>query len=54
MTTAPRLANITAIRTDLGIDLVIEDSEGEIFKVLATEEQVDSLVDSLDELLGVD
>ena len=51
MTASPRLARVLARRTASGIEFAIEDGEGEIFRVLATDDQIDDLVDTLDQLL---
>ena len=45
------LARILASRVGPHIELAIEAQSGEVLKVLATEDQIDRLVDELEDLL---
>ena len=45
------LARILATRVGPHIELAVESQFGEVLKVLATEDQVDRLVDELEDLL---
>lgn len=51
MTTAHELARILASRTSQGITLTIETDTGQVFSVLATEEQAAALVEEVQALL---
>ena len=45
---------MSAIRTRVGphIELAVETESGEVLKVLATEDQIDRLVDELEDILN--
>lgn len=45
------LARVLATRVGPHIELAVETQSGEVLKVLATEEQIDLLVDELEDLL---
>ena len=45
------LARILATRVGPHIELAVETETGEVLKVLATEDQVDRLVDELEDIL---
>ena len=47
-----RLARILATRTGEEIELAIATAGGETLKVLATQEQIDMLVDELEDILN--
>ncbi|AWN42471.1 hypothetical protein U8607_16970 [Methylobacterium durans] len=47
-----RLARILATRSGDGIELAIATATGETLKVLATQEQIDMLVDELEDILN--
>ena len=49
MTPTKKLARVLTDETDGGYRLTIETVDGEIFRVLATEDQVNDLIDELDE-----
>ncbi|MCJ2064537.1 hypothetical protein MKK63_17695 [Methylobacterium sp. J-088] len=46
------LARILTARVGPHIELAVETETGEVLKVLATEEQIDRLVDELDDILN--
>ena len=46
------LARILATRVGPHIELAVEAQSGEVMKVLATQEQVDRLVDELEDILN--
>jgi hypothetical protein len=54
MTAAHQLARVLASKTADGFRLTFETDPGQVFKVVATEEQADGLVEELEELLGRD
>lgn len=54
MTPTKKLARVLTDETQGGYRLTIETVDGEIFRVLATEDQVNDLIDELDELVGDD
>ena len=54
MTPTKKLARVLTDETEGGYRLTIETADGEIFRVLATEDQVNDLIDELDELVGDD
>lgn len=45
------LARILAMRVGPHIELAVETESGEVLKVLATEDQIDRLVDEMEDLL---
>ncbi len=45
------LARVLATRVGPHIELVVEAENGEVTKVLATEDQIDRLIDELEDLL---
>ncbi|KQO50410.1 MULTISPECIES: hypothetical protein [unclassified Methylobacterium] len=54
MTLTKKLARVLTDETAGGYRLTIETVDGEIFRILATEDQVNDLIDELDELVGDD
>ncbi|MCC0805875.1 hypothetical protein FPV16_06490 [Methylobacterium sp. W2] len=54
MTPTKKLARVLTDETDGGYRLTIETVDGEIFRILASEDQVNDLIDELDELIGDD
>lgn len=54
MTATKKLARVLTDETEGGYRLTFESVDGEIFRILATEDQVNDLIDELDELIGDD
>lgn len=52
MTTAHQLARVLASRKDGGITFTVETDTGQVFSVLATDEQASNLVHELQGLLS--
>ena len=52
MSAPQKLARILAARTGAGIELAFATETGQTVKVLASEEQVDRLVDELEDILN--
>ncbi|WP_019905941.1 hypothetical protein [Methylobacterium sp. 77] len=54
MTSIKKLARVLTDETEGGYRLTFESVDGEIVQFLATEDQVNDLIDELDELIGDD
>lgn len=54
MTPTKKLARVLTDATEGGYRLTFEAVDGEIFRILATEDQVNDLIEELDELIGDD
>lgn len=54
MTPTKKLARVLTDETEGGYRLTFESVDGEIFRILATEDQLNDLIDELDELIGDD
>ncbi|KQP33768.1 hypothetical protein ASF49_07825 [Methylobacterium sp. Leaf104] len=54
MTPTKKLARVLTDEAEGGYRLTFEASDGEIFRIVATEDQVNDLIDELDELIGDD
>lgn len=52
MSAPERLARILTTRTGSGIELAFATQSGQTVKVLASEEQIDRLVDELEDILN--
>ncbi|MBX9930905.1 MAG: hypothetical protein K2Y56_05120 [Methylobacterium sp.] len=54
MTLTKKLARVLTDKTEGSYRLTFESVDGEIYRILATENQVNDLIDELDELVGDD
>ena len=52
MSVTKTLARIFATRTGAGIELAIAPQDGQTLKLMATEDQIDRLVDELEDILN--
>lgn len=52
MTAAQKLARILATRTGPGIELAFVTQDGHTTRILASEDQIDRLVDELEDILN--
>ena len=52
MSTPQKLARILATRSGGGIELAIATESGQTLRVLATQDQIDMLVDELEDILN--
>jgi hypothetical protein len=54
MASTKTLARVLTDETEGGYRLTFESTDGQIFRIFATEDQVNDLIDELDELVGDD